>query len=229
MSGMNPREQRHEKSLMIPYAMWIDVHTVSGYITPNSKFSKKTTYGLFSSRENIQYVTTIIRNELKKMDRPIDLGFPIARMMKNYRRIKTGEIERESTNRNPVIELAYRNREFIAETIRNIIIRNNPHDAEAHHQNLLMAFQNIDDTEFQEVDWGTRYAHLGDQRRNVYRWNNRIPADRVSLHQRHYERDITETLRDTRQLETPVHGYDMSNLVSNSSNRAFDNNEYTAY
>jgi len=229
MSGMNPREQRHEHSLMIPYVIWVDVHPMSGYITPNSKFAGKTTYGLFATRENVQYVTALIINELKKMGRPIDIGASIPRMMKNYRRIKTGEIEQESVNANPVIELAYRNREFVAETIRNILVRNNPHNAEHHHQNLLMAFQNIDDTEFQEVDWGTRYAHLGDQRRNVYRWGNRIPPDRISAHQRHYERDITEALRDTRQLETPVHGYDMSNLTSDSSNRIFDNNEYTPY
>ena len=226
---MDPREQYYESTLMIPREIIRHIHPMSGYIIPTCKFAGKSVYKLFMSPENINYVNSMIRALLKSYGRPIDLGVSVQRMMRNYRRIKTGEIESESIQQNPVIELAYRNREFISETVRNILIRNTPHRGDHHHQNLLMSYQNIDDTEFREVDWGTRYAHLGDRSRNVYRWGNRIAPDRISAQQRHYERDITEALRDTRQLETPIHGYDMNALRSCNSNRMFDNNEYTPY
>lgn len=213
------------RNLLIPQAIWDDIHPMSGYIYQGSKFNNKTVYGLFMTPENVQYVTAQITRTLGSLIQ----GCSIERMMKDYRKIKTPIVESESVIQNPVIELAYRNREFIMETVKNIRLRNRIDSPEAHHQNNLMAYQNIADTTFQEVDWGTRYAHLGEPGRNVYRWGNRIAPDRISAQQREIDRDITEGLRDTRQLETPIHGYDMSALTSQSSNRAFDNNEYTSY
>jgi len=212
------------RNLLIPQVIWDDIHPMSGYIYQGSKFANKTVYGLFMTPENVQYVTEQIVRSLG----PLAQGCSILRMMKDYRKIKTPAVESESVIQNPVIELAYRNREFIFETVKNIRVRNRVDSPEAHHQNNLMAYQNIADTNFQEVDWGTRYAHLGAPGRNVYRWGNRIAPDRISAQQREIDRDITEGLRDTRQLETPIHGYDMSSLTENS-NRTFDDNEYTSY
>lgn len=226
---MDAKDQKYELTLMLPYALLRVSNPMSGYIQPGSQFANKSVYGLFMSQENIHYLTSIIQKELENDAMPVDLGMSVKRMMFNYKKIKTGEVERESVIQNPLIELAYRNREFVQETLENIRIRNTPHEARHHHQNFLMSYQNITDQQFNEVDWGTMFAHLGDAGRNVYRNGNRINPDRISAQQRHYERDITETLRDTRQLETPISGYDMSGLRSNSSNRTFDNNEYTPY
>ena len=217
---MNPN-----RNLLIPPAIWDDIHPMSGYIYQGSKFTNKTVYGLFMTPENVQYVQAQIQRAIGSLVQ----GCSIERMMKDYRKIKTPAVESESVIENPVIELAYRNREFITETVKNIRVRNQVASPEAHHQSNLLAYQNIEDTCFKEVDWGTRSAHLGVQGRNVYRWGNRIAPDRISAQQREIDRDITEGLRDTRQLETPIHGYDMSNLTSQSSHRTFDNNEYKSY
>lgn len=225
--SMDAPNQKYEQTLMIPPEIRDDINAMSGFINPTSCYSNKTIYGLFMTRANIQYVTKIIEYETGYGT--LDLGCSVGQAMKNYRRIKTGEIEYESIIDNPVIELAYRNREFVRETLQMIKVRNAPLNAEHRHQQNLMEYQNIDDFHFKEVDWGTRYAHLGDKQRNVYRWGNRIPPDRISAQQRHYERDNSEGLRDHRELETVIHGYDMSSLMNNSSNRMFENNEYTSY
>lgn len=223
---MNAEDQKFETSVMIPYGILRETNPMSGYIQPGSKFANKSPYGLFMTKENIHYISAIIKQELESDNMPINLGMTVKRMMFNYKRIKTGETDSESVIENPLIELAFRNREFVQETLEQIRIRNTPHEARHKHHNFLLSFQNITEEPFTPVDWGTQYAHLGDAGRNVYRHGNRITPDRISAQQRHYERDITETLRDTRQLETPIHGYDMSGLQSNSSNNRFDRNEY---
>ena len=225
---MDPIEQKFESVLLLPQVIVKHIHRGTGYIAKTSVYYGKSTYGLFISPANIDYITRVILHELKGKNIK-NVGVTIQRMMRNYKRIKTGEIDRETANYNPVIELAYRNREFVLETLKNIQLRNMPHRADHKHHNYLMSYQNIDDTDFKEVNWGTRYKHLGDTQRNVYRWKNRIPPDRISAQQRHHERDNREGLRDIRELETQIHGYDMSGLVANNTNNVFDNNEYTAY
>lgn len=211
----------------IPSDMYADINQHSGFIDRRSKYHGKSVYGLFMEDSNIVFVTMM----LNKFITPRSISEKeVQGAMSLYRKIKSGEVDSESIINNPVVELSFRNREFIEETVNNIKIRHRKDTPEATHQKKLLEFQNIDDTFFQEVDWGTRTAHLKDPKeagmRNVYRWGNRIPIDRCSAQKRHYDRDITDSLRDVRQLETPISGYDMTCLKSHSSNNNFPCGEY---
>lgn len=214
--------------ILISPIMLSNVNPDSGYFNPGSPYARMNVYKLFVSEANVQYISKLIMHELTQF--PIkDIGCNIPEMMFRYKRIKTGEIEEESTNYNPVLELAFRNYEFVKETLKNILIRNEPPKGSALHQNFLLAYQNINDFYFREINWGTRYKHLGDVKaRNVYRHGNRIPPDRVSAHQRHYERDITDSLR-SRQLENQIHGYDMSDFADSTFKTPSGCNPYTRY
>jgi hypothetical protein len=212
----------------VPPKIYADINQHSGFIDRRSEYSKKSVYALFMDTTNIQFINSMINKYIAPLP-PISL-YDTLTMMSVYKKIKTGEVDLESIINNVVVELSFRNKEFVKETVDNIKIRNMPDTPEHAHQEKLLRFQNIDDTSFKEVDWGTRYGHLKDPRlngaRDVYRWGNRIPPDRVSAQQRHYERDITDSLRDVRQLETPISGYDMSCLIAHSSNNNFPCSEY---
>lgn len=211
----------------VPSDIYADVSPHSGFIDRRSNYSGKSVYGLFMENVNIQFVAMMINKYIT----PLEVSEEeVQGTMFLYRKIKSGEVDSESIINNPVVELSFRNREFIEETVNNIKIRNRKDKPEHAHQKKLLEYQNIDDTSFKEVDWGTRYGHLKDPRlkgaRDVYRSGNRIPPDRVSAQKRHYDRDITDSLRDVRQLETPVSGYDMSDLKNHSSNNNFPCGEY---
>lgn len=218
---MNPSHEKY-----VPLDMLSDISD-SGFLNRHSKYYGRTTYSLFMDSANISLITNMINKMIKPLNVSVD---DVYTMMSVYKKIKTGEVDSESIITNPLLELAFRNKEFIHETSDNIIIRHREPKAEHIHQQNLLAFQNIDDVQFKEVDWGTRYGHLKDPRlagaRDVYRWGNRIPPDRVSAQKRHYDRDINDSLRDIRQLETPISGYDMSALTSHSSNNNFPCGEY---
>lgn len=214
---------------MVPSIMLANTNE-SGYFNPGCVYNNKSVYALFLSEANVQYVSEfIVANLQDKFGSRVLNRCSIPEMMFSYRRIKRGIAEVDSTNYNPLLELNFRNREFIKETIHDIKVRNMPSTAEASHQEYLFEFQNIDRYEpSPEIDWGTRYRHLGDvNSRNVYRWGNRIPPDRVALQKRFYDRDITETLR-ARQLENQIHGYDMSAFLSGHKEPS-KNVAYTRY
>jgi len=201
--------------LMVPSIMLANTNE-SGYFNPGCVYNGKSVYSLFLSEANVNYVSHFIISSLSDLFHSKHLKqCSIPEMMFTYRRIKRGDAEAESTNYNPLLELNFRNREFIKETIHDIKTRMIPPTAEASHQEYLLEFQNIDQYEpSPEIDWGTRYRHLGDTNsRNVYRWGNRIPPDRVSAQRRNYERNITDSLR-ARQLVGQIHGYDMSAFMS---------------
>jgi len=58
--------------------------------------------------------------------------------------------------------------------------------------------------------------------KNIIRWNrnfrrdNEFPLRQRTVHKRHYERDNKETLRDTRDLENPIRGFNMENIYNTS-------------
>lgn len=211
----------------LPPDIYADINQYSGYIDRRSVYHGRTTYALFMDIANIRFISTMINKAIIPLSVSID---DVYTMMSVYTKIKTGEVDSDSIINNPVAELSFRNKEFIEETSKNIKIRHMPKTADHEHQQRLLEFQNIDDTSFKEVEWGTRRGFLKEKElkgmRDVYRWGNRIPPDRVSAQQRHYDRDITDSLRDTRQLETPISGYDMSGLISHSSNNNFPCSEY---
>jgi hypothetical protein len=211
----------------VPSDMYADINQHSGFIDRRSEYHGKTVYGLFMEDSNIQFVAMMVNKYITPRTMSEE---EIQGRMSLYRKIKSGEVDSESIINNPIVELSFRNREFIEELANNVKIRHRKDTPESAHQKKLLEYQNIDDTSFKEVDWGTRYGHLKDPalagQRDVYRWGNRIPPDRVSAQKRHYDRDITDSLRDVRQLETPVSGYDMSYLKSHNSNNNFPCGEY---
>lgn len=223
---LDQRSVERRSARYIPSEIGQYVHPGSGHIIQQSPYYHKTAYALFVSNANMEYLSRLVNRELEGLD----IGCSIPEMVHRFRRSKRGTLEYDSIVPNPVLQLSDLNKEFLDYTIAAIKIRNHEPSARHAHQQRLLDYQNISDTHFQELNWGTRYRHLGDvNAKNVYRWGNRIPPDRVSMHQRHYERDITEALRDTRQLHTPIHGYDMSDLTNRSTSDAFNNNEPTAY
>lgn len=213
----------------VPKEMLVHVHQDSGYLDRGCQYANKSVYGLFMDYSNILLITQLMN--IKLQPHTILTPKDVHQMMVGYKKIKTGEVDADSIISNPIVELSFRNHEFIDETTKNILIRLIPLSAEHEHQQRLLEYQNIDESSiFRESDWGTPNAFLGDAKqkdaRNVYRWGNRIPPDRVSAQHRHYERDITDSLRDTRQLEQPISGYDMSGLTKHSSNNNFPCGEY---
>lgn len=188
----------------------IEHNVVDGAIERHSKFANKTGYGLFMTEENRAFLIQQFTVNPET----------ILNMITHFRNSKLDD-SGTIASPNPLIVLSRLNTMFIRETLK--VLSSQKNHGNDYQDELLNA--QVADRNFVEVDWGTRNKFNNNENgRNVYRWGNRIPPDRVSMHHRPYERDITDSLRDTRQLESFAGGYDMSGLTNHSSNNLSSKN-----
>ncbi len=135
------------KELILPKEIKQDVNPLSGYINSDSRFYKKSTKGLFMSKENIRYLevetlsmltffpyveSVLLKSKETYSGNRAEVSRYIKEFDKNDSRVYTFvqatvfdhklPYPEESLHKNPIILLHNINRDFIFDTSRNLIL-----------------------------------------------------------------------------------------------------------